>query len=137
MDGDYWTEGIPNLNDHYTGTYASVFGDDLRQEVNDFFDSYAEKKGERACCSFALPGYSVIEAIARGIERAGTTDSDAVLAELNKFDNEPLLVGPTTFTEDLHINLQRPQAIIGIKDGKGYLVDVIQLAEPPPLQLIF
>lgn len=137
MDGDYWTEGIPNLNDHYTGTYASVFGDDLRQEVNDFFDSYAEKKGERACCSFALPGYSVIEAIARGIERAGTTDSDAVLAELNKFDNEPLLVGPTTFTEELHINLQRPQAIIGIKDGKGYLVDVIQLAEPPPLQLIF
>ena len=72
-----------------------------------------------------------------GIERAGTTDSDAVLAELNKFDNEPLLVGPTTFTEDLHINLQRPQAIIGIKDGKGYLVDVITLAEPPPLQLIF
>ena len=60
-----------------------------------------------------------------------------MLAELNKFDKEPLLVGPTTFTEDLHINLERPQAIIGIKDGKGYFVDLIQLPEPPPLQLIF
>ena len=137
MDGDYWTEGIPNLNDHYTGTYAAVSGDDKRPEVNEFFDRYAERKGERACCSFALQGYSVIQAFAVAIERAGTIDSDAVLAELNKFDGEPLLVGPTTFTEDLHINLQRPQAIIGIKDGKGYLVDVIQLAEPPPLQLIF
>jgi len=138
MDGDYWTEGIGKLNDHYTGTYASVFGDDVRKEVNAFFDRYAEKQGgKRACCSFALPGYSIIQAYAIAIERAGSTDSDKVLAELNKFKNEPLLVGPTTFTPDLHINLERPQAIIGIKDGKGYFVDLIQLPEPPPLQLIF
>lgn len=137
MDGDYWTEGVGKLNDHYTGTYASVFGDDTRAEVNQFFDRYAEKTGKRACCSFALPGYSIIQAFAIAIERAGSIDSDAVLAELNKFKNEPLLVGPTTFTPELHINLERPQAIIGIKDGKGYFVDLIQLPEPPPLQLIF
>lgn len=137
MDGDYWTEGVGKLNDHYTGTYASVFGDDSRAEVNQFFDRYAEKTGKRACCSFALPGYSIIQAFAIAIERAGSIDSDAVLAELNKFKNEPLLVGPTTFTPELHINLERPQAIIGIKDGKGYFVDLIQLPEPPPLQLIF
>ena len=137
MDGDYWTEAIGNLNDHYTGTYGSVFGDDPRPRVNEFFDRYEEVHGERVCCSFALSGYSIIQALAIAIDRAGTIDSDAVLAELNKFDKEPLLVGPTTFTPDLHINLERPQAIIGIKDGKGYFVDLIQLPEPPPLQLIF
>ena len=137
MDGDYWTEGIPGLNDHFTGTYASPFGDDPRQRVNDFFDRYAEKYGERVCCSFALSGYSVIEAYGIAVERAGTFDSDAVLAEYNKFDGVELLVGPTKFTPDLHINLERPQAVLGIKDGKGYFVDLIQLPEPPPLQLVF
>ena len=137
MDGDYWTEGIGKLNDHYTGTYGSVFGDDPRPRVNEFFDRYEARNGERVCCSFALSGYSVVEALATAIERAGTIESDAVLAVLNEFDEEPLLVGPTTFTEDLHINLERPQAIIGIRDGKGYFVDLIQLPEPPPLQLIF
>lgn len=137
MDGDYWTPGIPGLNEHYTGTYASPFGDDPRERVNEFFDRYAEKYGERVCCSFALSGYSVVEAYGIAVERAGTFDSDAVLAEYNKFENVPLLVGPTTFTPDLHINLERPQAVLGIKDGKGYFVDLIQLPEPPPLQLVF
>ena len=137
MDGDYWTDGIPGLNDHYTGTYASPFGDDPRQQINDFFDRYAEKYGERVCCSFALSGYSVIEAYGIAVERAGTFDSDAVLAEYNKFDGVQLLVGPTKFSPDLHINLERPQAVLGIKDGKGYFVDLIQLPEPPPLQLVF
>jgi len=137
MDGDYWTPGIPGLNEHYTGTYASPFGDDPRERINEFFDRYAEKYGERVCCSFALSGYSVVEAYGIAVERAGTFDSDAVLAEYNKFENVPLLVGPTTFTPDLHINLERPQAVLGIKDGKGYFVDLIQLPEPPPLQLVF
>jgi branched-chain amino acid transport system substrate-binding protein len=137
MDGDYWTDGIPGLNEHYTGTYASPFGDDPRESINEFFDRYEETYGERVCCSFALTGYSVIQAYAIAVERAGSFDSDAVLAEYNKFDNVQLIVGPTTFTPDLHINLERPQAVLGIKDGKGYFVDLIQLPEPPPLQLVF
>ena len=71
MDGDYWTEAIGNLNDHYTGTYGSVFGDDPRPRVNEFFDRYEAVHGERVCCSFALSGYSIIQAFAIAIERAG------------------------------------------------------------------
>ena len=137
MDGDYWTKGVGKLNDHYTGTYGSVFKDDPRPEINEFFDRYEKKYGERVCCSFAVTGYSVIQAIALAVERAKSTDSDKVLAEFNKFNGEKFLVGPTKYSEELHINLERPQAIIGIKDGKGYMVELIQLPEPPPLQLIF
>ena len=138
MDGDYWAKGIPNLNEHYAGTYGSAFGDDPRKGYNDFMDRVAKfNNGERLPTSFGITGYSVVEAFALAISRAGTTDSDKVLAEMNKFKDEPFVGGPTTFTPDLHINLQRPQAVMGIKDGKGYFVDLIQLPEPPPLELIF
>jgi branched-chain amino acid transport system substrate-binding protein len=138
MDGDYWASGIPNLSEHYTGTYGSAFGDDPRAGYNDFMDRIAQyNNGERLPTSFGITGYSVVEAFALAIERAGTTDSDAVLAEMNKFKDEPFVVGPTTYTPDLHINLQRPQAVMGITNGKGHFVDLIQLPEPPPLELIF
>jgi len=138
MDGDYWAKGIPHLSDHYTGTYGSIFGDDPRPRYNEFYDRVAKLNGgERLPISMAICGYSVIEAFVLAIQRAGSIDSDKVLAEFNKFKNEDLAVGPTTYTPDLHINLMRPQAIMGIKDGKGYFVDLVQLPEPPPLQLIF
>ena len=138
MDGDYWAKGIPHLSDHYTGTYGSAFGDDPRPAYNEFMDRIAKANGgQRLPTSFAVTGYSVIEAFVLAIKRAGSTDSDKVLAEMNKFKNEDFVVGPTTYTPDLHINLTRPQAIMGIKDGKGYFVDLVQLPEPPPLQLIF
>jgi branched-chain amino acid transport system substrate-binding protein len=138
MDGDYWAKGIPHLTDHYTGTYGSIFGDDPRPRYNEFFDRAAKANGgERLPISLVICGYSVIEAYMLAIQRAGSIDSDKVLAELNKFNNEDLAVGPTTFTPELHINLTRPQAIMGIRDGKGYFVDLIQLPEAPPLQLIF
>ena len=138
MDGDYWAKGIPHLNEHYTGTYGSAFGDDSRASYNEFMDRIAKANGgDRLPTSFGITGYSVIEAFALAIQRAGSIDSDKVLAEMNKFKNENFVVGPTTYTPDLHINLMRPQAIMGIKDGKGYFVDLIQLPEPPPLQLIF
>jgi branched-chain amino acid transport system substrate-binding protein len=138
MDGDYWTAGIPHLNDHYASTLGSPFGDDPRPHFNQIMDALAKANGgKRLPESLAVSGYSVIEAFALAITRAGSIDSDKVLAELNKFKNEELAVGPVTYTPELHINLTRPQAILGIKDGKGSFVAMVQLPEPPPLQLIF
>jgi branched-chain amino acid transport system substrate-binding protein len=138
MDGDYWAKGIPHLNGFYAGTYGSPFGDDPRKNYNDFMTRSAEKNGgERPPNSFGICGYSQIQAIVLGIQRANSIDSDKVLAEMNKFKNEELAVGPTSFTPELHINLQRPQAILGIKDGKGSFVELVQLSEPPPVQLIY
>jgi branched-chain amino acid transport system substrate-binding protein len=137
MDGDYWAKGIPHLSDHYTGTYGSAFGDDPRPAYNEFMDKVAKVAGERLPTSFAICGYSVVQAFVLAIERAKSTDSDKVLAEFNKFKDEPFAVGPTSYTSELHINLMRPIAIMGIKDGKGYFDTLVQLPEPPPLELIF
>jgi branched-chain amino acid transport system substrate-binding protein len=136
MDGHYWVEGVPGLSDHYAVTFGSIYGDDPRPGVNDFFERYRAKYGEPET-SFPLNGYSVVQAFKIAAERAGSLDSDAVLAELNKFDKEPLLWGATTFTEEMHIDLVHPMAIIQIQDGKGSFADLLTVEEPPELQLIF
>jgi branched-chain amino acid transport system substrate-binding protein len=138
LDGDYWTKAVPHLNDFYVGSYGSVFGDDARPSYNNFMKRFAAYNDSvPAYTSFAITGYSAVEALALAMQRANSTDSDKVLAEMNKFKNEDLAVGPTTFTPDLHIQLTRPTAVMGIKDGKGYFVELAQLKEPPPLALVF
>jgi branched-chain amino acid transport system substrate-binding protein len=136
MDGDYWVEGIPDLSDHYTVTFGSMYGEDPRPEVNAFFERYRKQIGVPDS-SFPLNGYSVIEALKIAVERAGSFDNDAVLAELNKFDKQPLLWGATTFTPDVHIDLVHPMAIIQIQNGKGSHAATLAVEDAVELQLIF
>ena len=70
-----------------------------------------------------MTGYSVIQAYARAAERAQSLDADAIVAELEKFKDEPLLVGRTTFTKDRHINYDRGQLIMKVEDGNHKAVE--------------
>ena len=65
-----------------------------------------------------MTGHSVVHAWARAVERAGTFDSDTVLAKLEEFSDEPLLAGLTTYTPELHTNLGRPMLIFSFENGK-------------------
>jgi len=118
MDGAYWLEAVPNLSDFYVAVYGSVFGNDPEATVNDFVARFTAKHGAAPVTGHALTGYSVIEAWARAVERAGTFDTDAVRAELDKFAAEPLLIGKTSYTPELHINIDRPMLIMKIVNGK-------------------
>ncbi len=137
MDGDYWTSAIPHLDNHYAITVGSTFGDDPRPAINDFMNRMTQFTGSRPRFAEALNGYSVIQAMAIATQKAGTTDGGKVLGELNKFTDTPLIIGPTTFTADLHIALTRPLTVLAIRDGKGHFQDSVKLQDPPPLQLIF
>jgi branched-chain amino acid transport system substrate-binding protein len=131
-DGDYWLEGVPNLTDYYFVTYGSVFGNDPRPAVADFFKKFQAKWNKAPVTSHAITGYSVIEAWSRAVERAGTFDTDAVRAELQKFKDEPLLAGPTTYTENEHINMQRDLLLMEVKDGKqGNIIEVVRAQQMP------
>ena len=136
MDGHYWAAGVPGLSDHYAVTFGSIYGDDPRSEVNDFFARYRETYGEPET-SFPLNGYSVVQALKIAAERAGSLDNDKVLAELNKFKKQPLLWGDTTFVPDMHIDMFHPMTVIQIQDGKGSFAARMGLDDPPALQLIF
>lgn len=131
-DGDYWQEAIPGLSDFYFVTYASVFGTDPRDDVKDFLAKFNKKHGEAPVTSHAVTGYSVIEAWTRAVERSGSFDADKVRVALEAFDNEPLLVGPTSFDKTDHINMQRDLVLIEVDDGKtGKVVDIIRADKMP------
>ena len=118
MDGDYWIGTVPELSDFYVSQYGSFYGDDPEPRINDFFASYEVEYGQRADASYALRGYSMIEAWARGVEEAGTFDAAEVSAAMDGFVDEPLMIGPTTFTPDLHISTTRPMTIVKAENGE-------------------
>ncbi|WP_292585228.1 ABC transporter substrate-binding protein [Mesorhizobium sp.] len=118
-DGSAWHSAVPGLTDYYHLNYSADAGvTEPRADAEAFFKKYEAKYGERPGSGQGVTGYSVIEAWAKAAERAGSTDPEKVRAELEKFKDEPLVAGLTTFTPELHINQQRPMLIIQTKDGK-------------------
>jgi len=117
-DGDFWLKGVPNLSNMYFVTFASIYGTDPRPGMRSFFERYRAKFGELPTQSNAITGYSVIEAWSRAVDRAKSLNADKVRAVLDSFKDEPLFVGPTTFTPQVHINSGREMAIMEIQGGK-------------------
>lgn len=117
LDGDYWVGAVPGLSNFYVANYSSYAGDDPNPDVNAFFARYAQTYDRQPDVSYGIRGYSLLQAWARAAERAGTFESEAVAAELDQFDNEPLAIGPTTFTPELHIATTRPMTIMQAQDG--------------------
>jgi branched-chain amino acid transport system substrate-binding protein len=131
-DGDYWLEAVPSLSDAYLVTYGSVFGNDTRPEVVAFMDKFQKKFGERPVTSHALTGYSVIQGWSKAVEKAGTFETDNVRETLETFVNEPLITGPTTFTKETHINMQRDLILLEVRGGKtGNVVGIIKAEQMP------
>jgi branched-chain amino acid transport system substrate-binding protein len=131
-DGDYWLEGVPNLTDFFFVTYGSVFGNDPRPDVAAFMGKFQAKWKHAPVTSHAITGYSVIEAWSRAVERSGTFDTAKVRDALQAFKDEPLLAGPTTFTAEQHINMQRDLLLLEIKGGKsGTIVKVVRAQQMP------
>jgi branched-chain amino acid transport system substrate-binding protein len=118
MDGDYWVGAVPKLSNFYVVDYGSIYGDDPDPQVKDFFERYQKEYGQRSDASYSLRGYSAVQAFARAAEKAGSLDADKVAAALDSFKDEPLAIGPTTFTPELHIQTTRPMTIVQSQDGK-------------------
>ena len=59
-----------------------------------------------------MSGYSAVYALARAIQRAKSTDGAKIVAELEKFKNEPLPIGNITWTSKCHISKLRSLPII-------------------------
>ena len=131
-DGDFWLEGVPNLSEMYFVTYGSRFGQDPRPDVQAFMDKYVKKFGKPPVTSHAITGYSVIEAWSKAVQTSGGFDTDKVRDALQSFKDEKLLAGPTTFTKDQHINMQRDLLLIEVKDGKsGNVIQVVKAEQMP------
>ncbi len=136
VDGSYWMDAVPGLSEFYIPVQGSIYGDDPDPEVEAFNQRYEAKFGARPSSQYTYPGYVMIDVWAKAVERAGTTDAAAVVAELEKMDGEPTLFGPRTFTSELHHQNQARYHIVKVTDGAPAVVDSWTISEPVPMEAL-
>lgn len=136
VDGSYWMDAVPGLSEFYIPAQGSVYGDDPDPAVEEFKKRFEEKFGARPSSQYAYPGYVMIDVWAKAVERAGTTEAAAVVAELEKMKDEPTLFGPRTFTSELHHQNRARYHIVKVDDGKPAVVDSWTISEPVPMEAL-
>jgi branched-chain amino acid transport system substrate-binding protein len=137
MVDNYWLDAAPGLTDFWVPGFMSLYGDDPREDMNAFIAAHVERWGEMPVSSYAVNGYSLIEAWELAVTRAGTTDTPAVVAEMEKFTDEPLLAGPSTYTPQLHILLDRPYLMMKVENDSFRAVEIFRAEFKPDLPLLF
>jgi len=135
LDGDYWLGMVPDLSNFYVTSMGAFFGGDPDKAIAGFFERFAKKYGKPADVSYGIRGYSEVEAFARAVTRAKSTEGSKVVAELEKFNNEPLTIGPTTFTPKVHMGgAARPMTFLEVSNGKYHVVDKYAIKVQPDIQ---
>ena len=137
MSGTYWLDSVPNLSGHYVTEQASIYGDDPRPAVEELNKKYEARFGERPNSQYTYPGYLVIEMWARAVEKAGTFETDAVVAAMETFREEPFLIGTRTFTNILHHQDRAPYLIVETTNGKPAVAADYTISEAVPLDVLF
>jgi branched-chain amino acid transport system substrate-binding protein len=133
VDGSYWLSAIPDLSNFYVPVQGSIYGDDPNPDVTAFNAKYKETTGGDPSSQYVYPGYVMIDVWAKAVERAGTTETSAVVAELEKMKDEPTLFGPRSFSAELHHQNSADYRIIDIEGGKPAVVDSWKISEPIPV----
>ena len=136
MSGGYWLSAIPDLSNFYVPDQGSVYGDDPNPKVNEFNATYKKVTGSDPSSQYVYPGYVMIDVWAKAVERAKTTDADAVVAELEKMKDEPTLFGPRTFTSELHHQNKGRYLITEINNGKPKVIDEWTISEAIPVDYL-
>ena len=133
VDGSYWLSAVPDLSNFFVPVQGSIYGDDPNPAVTEFNAKYKEATGGDPSTQYVYPGYVMIDVWAKAVERAGTTETSAVVAELEKMNGEPTLFGPRTFTSELHHQNQARYLIVETNAGTPGVVDEWTISEPIPV----
>ncbi|MDQ2621957.1 MAG: ABC transporter substrate-binding protein [Actinomycetota bacterium] len=125
-DGRVISGGVKNLNDYYYLSAGSLRADSPNKRQRELGKAYDElTNGGLAESPDGQPlmGYAAIETIAKAIEGAGSTDGQAMADIVKKFDNEELITGPTSYSEECHTPFERPFAVATVENGKASIVE--------------
>lgn len=127
-DGAFWVpEG---LSEFYFVTFASVFGDDPSDAVNDLIAQMEAETGQPPVTGGFITGAAAIEAIVAGIEETGSTAGPDLASFLENLTDFPTLTGPISFSEDFHTVFGREYRVIQIQDGQHALFETRQATSP-------
>lgn len=135
MSGDFWLSSVPGLKDFYVPTLMSI-GNDPRPEVKKFVEAYKARWNALPSTEFSVLGYCTVEQWAQAVQKAKSVDTEAVLAVMNKFKDEPTTCGPTSYSDQLHIQVNRPQLVAKVENGSFRPVEVFRNTFVPDLKLL-
>ncbi|REF73422.1 ABC transporter substrate-binding protein [Paracoccus versutus] len=137
LDGTYWLDSVPGLKDFYIPVQAMTTGDDPRAEINQLTAAYESRFGQRPSTIWAYPIYAWLDLWAQAVEKVGTTDAEAVVAEMNTYAEVPTVLGPRSFSPMIHIQTNVPLLITEFRDGKQSMVGEWRIDQPIPDNVLF
>ncbi len=118
FDGIHWMDAVPDLSNFYNLSYASISGDDPNPKVQELLAKHKEKFGETPVSGQFVLGYAMIEAWKKAIQDAGSADGAAVRDALDKFDKVETIMGPTSFSPEVHMIHDWPLVIREVTNGQ-------------------
>jgi branched-chain amino acid transport system substrate-binding protein len=131
--GTFWLKATPHLSNAWTAASGSSYGDDPNPKMNAFFARYKQTTGKPALVdTYPILGFSLVQTIAKGVQRAGTTEGAKLAAALDTFRNVDLLAGPTTYTKNCHVPVGRQMLMIEYENGKPHSTGVVVKPEKVP-----
>lgn len=133
FDGEFWQKSVPGVSNLYYPTIGRLDGKDPRPAVNRLVKLLKPRLKELISPQ-VIGGYSVVEAFALAATRAKSVDGEALQKQFDRFKNEKLLIGPTTFTPTLHMSVKRQVAIMQFKNGKRSLLRLWTPRAIPPME---
>jgi branched-chain amino acid transport system substrate-binding protein len=133
FDGKFWIEAVPDVTDVYHTSVGSLYGDDPRAAVNEFWVKYAEKYGE-AETTYPLFGYIAMQILATAGEMTGGVTTDGKLADaIETITDGDFILGPTTYTPTCHAPLGRAMTLMRWVDGVDHFDALVTPSEYPQL----
>lgn len=137
MSGNFWLDAVPGLKDFYIPAIMSLSGDDPRPEINEFIEAYTARWNESPTTEFSVLGYCSIEQWAAAVESVDSLESQAVVDAMNQYKEQPFSCGLTTYTDQLHIQVDRPQLIMKVEDGAFRAIEMYRNKYMPDMKLLF
>jgi branched-chain amino acid transport system substrate-binding protein len=105
FDGNYWTAAVPHISKFYIDTVGGISGtNDPRPAVNTFIKAYIAQYHKVPSTSEILFGAERAQMIVDALTLSHGNTNGKVLAQIiEKFHNQPTILGPTTYTATCHI----------------------------------
>lgn len=124
FEGDFWLSAAPHLSNFYYPAMVSLV--QKSAALQGMIAAYKQKFGSPPpSATFPAFGYSIVEALRDAAKVAGSTSGPKLAKALNQFKDQPLLVGPTTYSPSCHVPLGRPQPFVKIANGKSTVITSI------------
>lgn len=125
FDGTYWFPAVPNKGEFFYPAPATKWGSPVRNPlVARLVKAYGKQPPSYL---YPVSGYEAIEILVTAAKRAKSLKGTAVAAQIEKFKNEPLVMGPTTYTPSCHIPLGRPMAMMKVINNHDVYLGVHKL----------